>query len=120
MFVGLNRAKHLGLSSTDLVSQTTGVIEPAGSVHLYELLALTDYHDFAGRLFIDSGDAKRAWIQRGDGKPKAIVEIKPEFREPAFPGYLELVENLSRIFALPMGWIAALRAARGVYVLTDV
>lgn len=118
MFVGLYRAKHLGLSSTDLVSHTTGAIDPAGSVHLYELLELQDYNDFVGRLFIDWGEAKRAWIQRGDGKPKAIVEIKREFTEPAFPGYLELIEALSRISTLPMGWIAALRVARGVYVLT--
>ena len=118
MFVGLYRAKYLGLSSTDLVSQTTGVIDQAGSLHIYELNELPDFRDFVGRLFIDWGDAKRARIQRGDRKPKAIVEIKREFTEPAFPGYLELVENLSCIFTLPIGWIAALRAARGVYVLT--
>src|SRR3546814_5137676 len=35
-----------------------------------------------------------------------------------FPGYTAFIANLSAIEALPSNWLAALRAARGIYLLT--
>jgi hypothetical protein len=118
MFVGLYRARYIGISEVDLVSPTTGETDRAGTIHRYDVVEEPYLCEYAGRMFIEWGDAKRAWLQRGDRKYKPIIEIRREFTEPAFPGYLEFVENLSRMPLLPAGWISALSAVRGVYVLT--
>lgn len=119
MFVGLYRSRYSGLSDADIVSPTNGETDVAGSIHRYSLVEERYLSEYAGRLFIEWGDAKRSWLQLGNNrKPKSIIEIKREFAEPAFPGYLELVEDLSRIPLLPLSWIAALSAVCGVYVLT--
>jgi hypothetical protein len=82
MFVGLYRPRHLGLSDIDLISPTTGETEVAGSVHRYELVKERYLSGYAGRLFIEWGHGKRAWLPRGDGKPKPIIEIRRAFPEP--------------------------------------
>src|SRR3546814_18158870 len=51
-------------------------------------------------------------------KPKPILEVTRSFQEEAFPGYTAFIANLSAIEALPSNWLAALRAARGIYLLT--
>src|SRR3546814_20976143 len=74
--------------------------------------------DLAGRVYIDWGPGTRAWVQRAQEKPKPILEVTRIFQEEAFPGYTALIANLSAIEALPSNWLAALRAARGIYLLT--
>ena len=39
------------------------------------------------------------------------------FKETDFPGFLNFVEPLSRLNALPKGWITALQSSRGIYLL---
>src|SRR3546814_9518890 len=72
----------------------------------------------AGRVYIDWGPGTRAWVQRAQEKPKPILEVTRIFQEEAFPGYTAFIANLSAIEALPSNWLAALRAARGIYLLT--
>lgn len=62
--------------------------------------------------------SERAWVQRADNQDKVILEIRQVFREPELPGYGRLLTPLSKIESLPAGWVAALSAARGVYLLT--
>jgi len=118
MFAGVYRARYLSPSSKDIIAQTTGVTWPAGSIYLYDLVEEAYLHEYIGRLFISWGSGTRAWLQRGDGKPKPIVEIKRKFTEEDFPGYLEFSSSLTRLPILPAAWKSALSAARGIYVLT--
>ena len=49
---------------------------------------------------------------------KPIIELRPEFKEPEFPGFLNFMEPLSKIEGLPKTWIEILKQAKGVYLLT--
>ena len=73
---------------------------------------------YIGRVFIDWGGSAITWAQRANNQPKPIIEISRVFQEEAFPGYSGFISNLSEVGALPSGWLAALKAARGVYLLT--
>ena len=118
MFVGLYRARYVGASTNDIVQPTTGKVWKPGEIFLYEVTPEPFLSEYVGRLFIDWGPGPRAWVQIASRKEKPIVEIKREFEEVAFPGYLNFVSDLSRLSSLPEGWKAALSAASGVYVLT--
>lgn len=117
MFVGIYAARYLGASASDIESATTGEHCPAGSLHLYRAELQEALSDYVGRLFIDWGSGTRAWVQRPT-TTKAITELRPTFREPEFPGYLNLITNLSAISAMPTTWRSALQSARGIYLLT--
>ena len=47
-----------------------------------------------------------------------ITELHTAFKEPDFPGFLNLVTTLSKIDAFPQEWIAALKYSKGIYLLT--
>ena len=59
-----------------------------------------------------------ARVQRADRQNKAIIELRPEFKEPEFPGFLHLIAPLSQVAAFPESWIEILKHATGVYLLT--
>ena len=67
---------------------------------------------------MSTGVSARSWVQIAANRAKPIVEMTRLFQEEAFPGYARFLGNLSAIEALPSGWPSALRAARGVYLLT--
>lgn len=73
-------------------------VQPAGSCDVYNLRLNEHSVDLEGRLFIEWGDGTRAWVQRADNL---------KFRKP-----------LSEVAALPKTWIAVLKQATGVYLLT--
>ena len=85
---------------------------------MYEVLPEPFLAELSERLFIEWGDGPRAWLQVASNQEKPIIEIRREYRDPAFPGYQKFVANLSRITVLAPTWIDVLRNARGVYVLT--
>jgi len=118
LFVGLYSAELVGLLPEDRPHPVTGGIEEAGSCHLYRLTLRTELREFAGRLWIVWGKGYRAWIQRGDRVPKPVLELKRTFGEDPFPGFAALILNLSEIETLPSAWAEALRATKGVYLLT--
>jgi len=57
-------------------------------------------------------------VQRADNQNKPIIELRPEFKEPDFPGFLNFMEPLSKVAGLPKTWIANLKQATGIYLLT--
>lgn len=118
LFVGLYSAELVGLLPTDRVHPLSGGIEEAGSCNFYRLAPMPALRDYAGRLWIEWGDGYRAWIQRGDGTPKPIAELRRTFSEDAFPGFSALILNLSQVETLPASWAAVLGSTRGVYLLT--
>lgn len=118
LFVGLYSAELIGPLPIDRLHPVTGGLEAAGSCHLYRLTPRSELADYAGRVWIDWGKGYRAWIQRGDRVPKPIVEMRRTFAEDPFPGFSALTLKLSEIGAMPTSWAAALRATRGIYLLT--
>ena len=118
MFVGMYDAKYSGLLAEDTPMPHADGIDRAGSCDLYDLRRNDQLADMEGKLFIEWGEGKLAWVQRADRQNKAIIELRPEFKEPDFPGFLNLIEPLSKVAAFPKTWVEILKHATGVYLLT--
>lgn len=118
MFVGLYRANYRGLLEQDTPWPHADGVDKAGSCDVYDLQLVDNLSDLIGRLIVDWGPGGRAWIQRADHQNKGIVELRREFKEPEFPGFLNFVEPLSKLEKLPKGWIVALSCTKGIYLLT--
>jgi hypothetical protein len=119
MFVGLYAAKYRGVLAEDRPRPQCDGVDPAGSCDIYDLQLDERLEDLRGKVFIDWGDGTRAWVQRADNKKsKTITELRPEFKEPDFPGFLNFTAPLSKVEGLPKTWIESLKNARGVYLLT--
>lgn len=85
---------------------------------MYDLRLQDTLSDLIGKLFIDWGPGALAWVQYADRKDKPVTELRVAFQEPAFPGFLNFIQALSKLEKVPQSWIAALRSSRGVYLLT--
>ncbi len=118
MFAGLYKARYRGLLEQDTPMPHMDGIDKAGSCDVYDLELQDCLRDLVGLLFIDWGRGAKAWVQYADRRDKPIVELRREFREPSFPGYLGFVRPLSKLGSLPKSWVAALESCRGVYLLT--
>jgi hypothetical protein len=118
MFVGMYAAKYSGLLAVDTPWPHADGIDLAGTCDLYDLRRDDRLADLEGKLFIEWGEGLRSWVQRADRQNKAIIELRPEFKEPDFPGFLNLMEPLSKVAAFPKSWIEILKHASGVYLLT--
>ena len=90
----------------------------ARELDLYQQTVVGISIEDAGRVYIDWGPGTRAWVQKAREKPKPILEVTRVFQEEEFPGYTAFISNLSAVDTLPSNWLAALRAARGIYLLT--
>lgn len=122
LFAGIYSAERIGIADATWIDPLYGVpgasLTP-DSLDRYRTARATDLEDYIGRLWIDWGAGARTWIQRPDRQNKPIVELSRVFREDTFPGYTHFVTNVSEIQGLPATWVSALRAARGVYLLTS-
>jgi hypothetical protein len=118
LFVGLYAVQYLGLLKEDRPEPHMDGIVKAGSGDEYQLTLDQRFTDLDGKLYIEWGEGKRSWVQRADHQDKRIVELRKEFKEPDFPGFLSFAEPLSRLDRLPSGWIAILKSCRGIYLLT--
>ena len=118
MFAGLYAVKYRGLLQEDTPMPHMDGIDKAGSCDLYDLDLQETLSDLIGRLFIDWGPGALAWIQYSDRNNKPITELRKEYQEPSFPGFLNFILPLSKLNKIPNSWIAALKSSRGVYLLT--
>lgn len=118
LFVGIYMVKEKRLLGHDAPKPHMEGVDIAGSCHIYELVLEKSLDDLIGKLIIDWGLGDRAWIQRADRQDKAIIELRPDFKEPDFPGFLDFITPLSKVSNLPKGWITALESSRGIYLLT--
>lgn len=96
------------------------VAEMQRDLDIYRYRRLPEFDEYVGRLKVEWGEGKRSWSQRADSErgSKRIVELSPSFREPEFPGYTRFISDLGALASVPAGWVAALSAVRGVYLLT--
>lgn len=122
LFAGIYSAERIGIADATWIDPLYGVPGAsltADSLDLYRTARTADLEAYIGLLWIEWGAGARTWIQRPDRQNKPIVELTRVFREDAFPGYTHFVTNVSEIQGLPATWVSALRAARGVYLLTS-
>lgn len=118
LFAGLFSVDKCCLLDRDTPKPHAEGLDVAGGFNRYELTLQNDLSDLVGRLVIEWGPGDRAWIQRADQQNKLVKELRKEFKEPGFPGFLHLIESLSRLSKFPAGWVEVLRSAKGVYLLT--
>jgi hypothetical protein len=118
MFVGLYAARYVGLLAEDTPWTYADGIDLAGSCDSYDLRRDDRFADLEGKLFIEWGAGARSWVQRADRQNKPVIELRPDFKEPEFPGFLNLIVPLSKVAAFPKSWIEVLKNATGVYLLT--
>jgi hypothetical protein len=118
MFAGLYHVNYRGLLERDIQAPHMDEVWKAGSSDVYDVTLAEPLRDLVGRLFIDWGPAFRVWIQKADQQDKRITELRTRFEEPDFPGFLDFIKSLSELNTLPLSWAAALRASRGIYLLT--
>lgn len=118
LFVGIYKIKGYKLLEKDTPKPHMEGVDLAGSCHIYDLILDQRLEDLIGKLLIDWGEGERAWIQHADRQDKHILEIRKEFKEPNFPGFLNFISPLSKINDLPRNWLTTLQSSRGVYLLT--
>lgn len=118
MFAGLYELEGIHSEFEDIY--VPGSEEPYSSIdHDHYELKLSDlFQDFIGKLIIDWGAGKLAWIQKAENQDKEVLEIRQKFKEPDFIGYMKFIQPLSRLDRLPFNWIDSLKSANGVYLLT--
>jgi len=111
-------AKYSGIITEDIPHPHNDGTDLAGSRDCYELILDPRFAEFQGTLYIEWGYGKLAWVQRADKQEKLIVELRREFKEPEFPGFLNFIRPLSEVELVPASWITVLKEAKGVYLLT--
>lgn len=116
MFVGLYEVERVGQCPAGTIDPFNGMTVEGLDLYNQRLVGVSA--EDIGRVFIEWGTATRTWPQLAANQPKPIVEITRTFQEEIFPGYANFIANLSTVEALPVGWLSALRSARGVYLLT--
>ena len=118
LFIGIYAVEYLGLLEQDTPMPHNNNVAKAGNDDAYNLTLDKRFSDLDGRLYIDWGPGMRSWVQRADRQDKCITELRTEFKEPAFPGFLNFMEPLSQLDRLPKAWGTALGSSRGIYLLT--
>lgn len=118
MFAGLYSVNYRGLLEKDAPMPHMDGIDKAGSCDVYDLKLQDKLQGLIGKIFIDWGLGALAWVQYAARNDKPITELRREFREPDFPGFLNFIQPLSKLDNLPKSWVATLKSSRGVYLLT--
>lgn len=96
-----------------------GAIEAQGGGYVvFKLEKSSELEELDGRLVIEWGKGFLSWAQRADKREKRIIELRREFKEEDWPGYLQFVKPLSEVASLPNNWKERLREAKGIYLLT--
>lgn len=82
LFAGLYSVNYLWLLDHDMPRPQCEGVENAGCLDQYRLRKVRKFATLDGRLFIDWGTGKRAWIQRPERQDKPIVELRPASSHP--------------------------------------
>ena len=70
----------------------------------YPCAPMDELSDYGGRLFIEWGKAHRQWVQLGESSKAIFFELYDVYKEPAFPGHLELWGHYASVPTLPPSW----------------
>ncbi len=117
IFLGMYAGSLIGPAPIGATDPLTGAELFPERHDLYRCEPLPQLAEYSTRLFIRWGEGTRSWVQRGT-TAKPITELYETYKDPEFPGYLELLRPLSELSMLPPAWVEMLRHGRGVYLLT--
>ena len=118
LFVGLYHVHGFAAGEPGVACvHIKGEIEGADYI-VFDVTESDHLQEYKGKLVIEWGPGYLAWVQQAGKQNKQIVELRPEFKEPTYPGHLHFIKPLNEIEALPPTWKAALMQVRGIYVLT--
>ncbi|WP_157469013.1 GIY-YIG nuclease family protein [Dyella thiooxydans] len=87
--------------------------------HFYTMERLDVLDAYVGRLVIEWGKAKIAWVQWAGRQPKAILEIRANVTEAPFPGHIHFISTIQALADVPATWKSNLTNSRGVYLLVS-
>jgi hypothetical protein len=116
LFIGLYSVDALGTAAPGTLDPVHG--HDVGGYHYYHMRLEVALAGYIGKVVIEWGSGYRSWVQRAHKQDKEILEIRRQFQEPAFPGFMQFHARLSEVTKLPTGWRQVLGATRGVYLLT--
>lgn len=118
MFVGLYGVRDPEPIPHDLPCPMTDRMLNAAATERWATEPIAAFVGYHAMLFVDWGAGTRAWGQYAERREKPIVELRRDISEPEYPGHSAFMRQLSSVEALPASWVAILRNARGVYLLT--
>jgi hypothetical protein len=119
LFVGLYAVKYRGLLDHDQeMPHRKGVIDKKGSCDVYDLAPHEALSEFKEKLLVEWGAGALAWVQYAHKRDKPVIELRKDFKEPSFPGFLQFIMHLSKIDSIPKSWQEVLKNSKGVYLLT--
>lgn len=116
LFVGIYDVVRLSRISGSVEDPLLGKLPPEDRAW-HELTHSTLLTEYEAKLVIDWGLGTRQWRQLAHKQNKVVLEIRREFREPEFPGYLKFHIRLCQLQNAYITWQTALSAQRGVYLL---
>jgi hypothetical protein len=92
---------------------------PEGKAYMvFPLEKSTLLSEFDSKLVIEWGKGFLKWAQRADTQNKVVLEMRREFKEEDWPGFLHFLKPLSEIGNFPHLWEEHLKSVKGVYLLT--
>lgn len=118
LFVGLYRVGSFVPTSVPVLCPRRQTLRHPADTDIYATELDPALAGYVGRVVVDWGAGTRSWRQRAARRDKPILEIRREFSEPEFPGFTNLIANLSEVANFPSGWRTTLSAAHGIYLLT--
>lgn len=119
LFAGLYRSKLQGINKVPIKHPNKGGYIEIGTCDVYDVQLDERLSDLRGKLFVEWGTGTRQWVQRADRQNKLVSELRTQFSEPDFPGYLNFIKPLSQIeSSLPLSWVSSLKQVQGIYLLT--
>jgi hypothetical protein len=113
LFVGIYAASCVGPSQPETLHPQKAI-----AYDVYNLTLQATLSDLVGKLYVEWGRGFRAWVQYADQQNKPIRELRTEFKEPDFPGFLSFIAPLSQLEKLPTAWVGTFRTSRGIYLMT--
>ncbi len=124
-FVGITRINDRWpwdgerLPAIDKKTMTRMRNESDGDWEAFDLEWFPDGQKYVERLLTGWGSGTRAWSQWASSrrKPKEILELRLQAREPDFPGFRAFIHRISDIPGFPPSWVGALGGVGGVYLL---
>ena len=118
MFAGIYSVHYRGGLEKDSPKPHMDGVDKAGTIDVYDLTLQDSLGDLIGKLIIDWGPGALAWVQYAERNNKTVTELRKTFQEPAFPGFLNFIQPLSKLNNVPHSWVSALQSSCGVYLLT--
>jgi len=116
LFVGIYDVAHVSRLDGAFEDALLGTL-PSEDRAWHEMKRSDRMHEYQAKLVIDWGAGKRQWRQLAFKQNKPVLEIRPQFREEQFPGYINFLRCLGELNNIYPSWRARLEERKGIYLL---